>query len=560
MRILSLIIALPTLMVMILPTRQDDSPHGEDFTISCSKCHSANGWEFDRDVFSFDHSSTALPLTGQHKGVDCRLCHPTLVFSEAPSECAHCHTDMHEQTVGNDCRRCHTPHSWIVTNITDIHRQGRFPLLGAHFMAECATCHPSASMLRYEPIGIECSDCHMADYQAAKDPDHVAGNLSLECTDCHSMTSYTWGSGGFNHQFFPLTGGHNIQDCSQCHTPGDFTNTPTDCYTCHQADYLSTLNPNHSSAGFSTECLTCHSTAPGWSPATFDHTFFPLTLGHASVGCEQCHDPSDYANISTDCYLCHQEDFSGTTDPDHQAGLFPVNCLECHTTNPGWTPAAFDHNSFPLTNGHSNVSCAQCHDPSDYSNVSTDCYSCHEQDYMNTTNPGHVAASISIDCMECHTTMPGWKPATFDHNSFPLTNGHSNVSCAQCHDPSDYSNVSTDCYSCHEQDYMNTTNPGHVAASISIDCMECHTTMPGWKPAEFPIHDAQFFPIYSGSHRGEWNSCSQCHEDLNNYASFTCLTCHEHSQSRMDDKHSGESGYTYNSIACLECHPRGSGD
>jgi hypothetical protein len=25
----------------------------------------------------------------------------------------------------------------------------------------------------------------------------------------------------------------------------------------------------------------------------------------------------------------------------------------------------------------------------------------------------------------------------------------------------------------------------------------------------------------------------------------------------MDDKHSGENDYQYNSIACLECHPRG---
>ena len=169
MRVLSLIFALPALMVLILPGGQDDSPHGESFKISCDKCHSASGGEFDPAVYSFDHSTTALPLAGQHLSVDCKLCHPTLVFSEAPSECALCHTDMHEQTVGEDCARCHTPRSWIVTNITDIHRQGRFPLVGAHFMAGCADCHLSASSLRYEPLGIECSDCHMADYQAAKE-------------------------------------------------------------------------------------------------------------------------------------------------------------------------------------------------------------------------------------------------------------------------------------------------------------------------------------------------------------------------------------------------------
>ncbi|MGW8315720.1 MAG: c-type cytochrome, partial [Bacteroidales bacterium] len=79
MRVLSLIFALPALAVLVLPSRQDDSPHGEDFKISCSKCHSAKGWEFDREVYSFDHNTTALPLKGQHVNLNCRLCHPTLV-------------------------------------------------------------------------------------------------------------------------------------------------------------------------------------------------------------------------------------------------------------------------------------------------------------------------------------------------------------------------------------------------------------------------------------------------------------------------------------------------
>ena len=79
---------------------------------------------------------------------------------------------MHMQTVGMDCARCHTPHSWIVKNITDIHRQSRFPLQGPHLAAQCLECHPSASLLRFEPVGVECIDCHMQDYQSASDPNH----------------------------------------------------------------------------------------------------------------------------------------------------------------------------------------------------------------------------------------------------------------------------------------------------------------------------------------------------------------------------------------------------
>ena len=82
--------------------------------------------------------------------------------------------------------------------------------------------------------------------------------------------------------------------------------------------------------------------------------------------------------------------------------------------------------------------------------------------------------------------------------------------------------------------------------------------MPGWKPAEFAIHDAQFFPIFSGAHNGEWTSCTECHSNPANYSVFTCIDCHEHNRTDMDDKHSGENGYEYSSLACLDCHPTGS--
>ncbi|MEZ5289426.1 MAG: hypothetical protein R2712_32415, partial [Vicinamibacterales bacterium] len=60
------------------------------------------------------------------------------------------------------------------------------------------------------------------------------------------------------------------------------------------------------------------------------------------------------------------------------------------------------------------------------------------------------------------------------------------------------------------------------------------------------------FPITSGPHR---QSCSTCHQTSTQ--SFTCLVCHEHSQSRMDSEHRGRSGYRYDSLACYSCHPNG---
>jgi hypothetical protein len=485
MRVLSL--ALP-LLILVMAGRMRDSPHGSDFEISCSVCHSPKGWELDRENYSFDHNTTEFPLEGQHTAVNCKLCHPTLVFADAETDCFSCHTDMHNQTVGTDCARCHTLRSWIVENIADVHRQSRFPLQGPHFAAQCLDCHPSSSLLRFEPVGVGCADCHMQDYQSATNPNHVLGNFSTQCIDCHSMTAFDWGGSGFDHSFFPLTQGHAIFDCNQCHTGIDYSNTSPECFSCHQADYNATTNPVHLSAGLSTNCMECHSTQPGWRPAQFDHSFFALTLGHAISDCNQCHD---------------------------------INY---------------------------------------YSNVSTECLSCHLKDYNATSNPNHMTADISTECLECHTTLPGWKPAKFEHINFPLTFGHAINDCNQCHDPGNYSNVSTECFSCHEPDYIATTNPNHASAGLSTVCLDCHITTPGWKPAKFTVHDALYFPVYSGSHRGEWNSCTECHSNPANYGEFSCLNCHEHNQAEMNDKHSGRSGYEYNSLACLDCHPNGRAD
>ena len=107
--------------------------------------------ELEAGTYSFTHNKTGFPLEGMHQGVNCKNCHPTLVFSQAENECMSCHTDMHSQTVGMECARCHTPKSWIVENITDIHQQSRFPLVGPHYTADCYDCHPSASLFKFEP-------------------------------------------------------------------------------------------------------------------------------------------------------------------------------------------------------------------------------------------------------------------------------------------------------------------------------------------------------------------------------------------------------------------------
>jgi len=88
----------------------------------------------------------------------------------------------------------------------------------------------------------------------------------------------------------------------------------------------------------------------------------------------------------------------------------------------------------------------------------------------------------------------------------------------------------------------------------SAQCLSCHPT---GESGDFREHDNLFFPIFAGTHAGQWQECATCHPNPASRKEFTCLVCHEHNQTDMDAKHSGIPGYAYNSNNCLGCHPNG---
>jgi hypothetical protein len=150
--------------------------------------------------------------------------------------------------------------------------------------------------------------------------------------------------------------------------------------------------------------------------------------------------------------------------------------------------------------------------------------------------PDHAANSFPDTCDQCHSTN-GWIPANFDHNAV----------------------AGTPCVTCHLPNYQATANPDHQAAGYPTTCELCHSTN-AWVPAaaDGGNHDALYFPIYSGRHRGEWSSCSTCHTTPNNFMQFSCFGCHPHSdKNKTDGNHQGINGYVYDSQACYNCHPRG---
>jgi DnaJ-class molecular chaperone len=133
---------------------------------------------------------------------------------------------------------------------------------------------------------------------------------------------------------------------------------------------------------------------------------------------------------------------------------------------------------------------------------------------------------------------------------FPLVGLHATQPCTACHRNGVYRGTPRDCFSCHQANYNQTTNPNHVAAGFPTTCDSCHkATDAAWTQGTF-AHTA--FPI-TGRHNA---TCSTCHTNPTNYRVFTCLTCHD--RATTDSHHQGRSGYLYDSQACYTCHPRGS--
>jgi hypothetical protein len=334
---------------------------------------------------------------------------------------------------------------------------------------------------------------------------------------------------------FPLLGAHAAVDCDSCHknaAVSKFATMPTDCYSCHAADFKRTTNPNHVAGGFSPSCEQCHG-FDSWLNAKFDHslTGFPLTGAHVSVPCIQCHVNNNYnlTAANTACVSCHLPDFQKASNPNHVAGNFSQNCQQCHNTS-AWSPASFDHNSvgFPLTGGHANLQCSQCHINNNYNLTSTACVNCHLPDYQKTTNPNHAQTGIPQTCEMCHN-INGWSPASFDHNSvgFPLTNAHAVPprQCVDCHINSNYSLNSTACISCHQSDYNTATSPvNHISANFPTTCQNCHDTVQ-WTDGKFD-HTSTGFAL-TGLHTVPPRACTDCHVN-NNYSITTaaCVSCH----------------------------------
>lgn len=65
-----------------------------------------------------------------------------------------------------------------------------------------------------------------------------------------------------------------------------------------------------------------------------------------------------------------------------------------------------------------------------------------------------------------------------------------------------------------------------------------------------------YFPIGDGTHHAA-QVCTDCHQSADSFATFTCVSCHDHSEELADARHVYITGFVFQSSACFSCHATG---
>jgi hypothetical protein len=239
-----------------------------------------------------------------------------------------------------------------------------------------------------------------------------------------------------------------------------------------------------------------------------------LIEGHQKIKekCLTCHVP--YKGIGNDkCISCHKlseigkESMYQTLKNNRTGkilfhkGLANQKCSGCHTDHKGRYPEAsvnsFNHEMLGTANRNN-------------------CNNCHGKPLNDLHKP------LSSACHSCHKTA-GWKTdLSFDHE---MIHGADKRNCAGCHKKPD-------------NDYHQF---------IKSNCGKCHN-LNKWKPSSFD--HSTYFRLDS-DHQ---TTCKTCHQN-NNFNTFTCYGCHEHSERNIKAEHNEEGIYGFND--CAGCHKSG---
>jgi len=239
------------------------------FPTDCSICHSTTNWTSS----TFNHSTTAFPLTGFHATMQCVQCHTsaTTYNGSLPTLCSGCHIADYNGTTNpphaasgfpTTCDTCHSTTNW--TSATFNHNNTTFPLTGAHTTVACALCHVNNNYTGSLPI--ICSGCHMADYTGTTNPNHTTAGWPTTCDTCHTTTAWMPATLPTSyHTFFPVTHGNANSVCATCHTNSSDYSVFTCTATCHGSGVSANFkHPNVNGYVYnSVNCYACHKSGGG---------------------------------------------------------------------------------------------------------------------------------------------------------------------------------------------------------------------------------------------------------------------------------------------------------
>jgi len=275
-------------------------------------------------------------------------------------------------------------------------------------------------------------------------------------------------------------------ECSQCHVAWKGV-AAANCQGCHTGvgEQIQTGIGLHGLLAAGERCQECHVDHRGreaaltdFDLAGFEHgrlTGFSLVHHEVNfdgtpLGCDHCHINGISGSIATfidfdgSCHDCHLEGQPDWT-ADHGA-FFGQDCLACHDGVDSM--ADFDHQAvFALEGAHTNLKCADCHQPTVLAGTANDCAGCHQEPMLHL-------GQFGTDCARCHTDS-AWRPAELTQHTFPLDHGgEGKIPCDTCHTQS-YAIIT--CYNCHAHNPSETIAE-HLEEGITdiADCAACHPT------------------------------------------------------------------------------------
>jgi len=165
-----------------LSCHKKDDKHEGQLGARCESCHDERKWTDTR----FDHARARFALVGAHVKVECKSCHVTQRYRDAPRDCIGCHLkdDKHKARLGEKCESCHNQRDWRLWAF-DHNRRTDYPLEAGHAKVACEACHvqPATRGKAAAPLDRNCLSCHRRD-------DIHDGAFGARCEQCHTVTRW----------------------------------------------------------------------------------------------------------------------------------------------------------------------------------------------------------------------------------------------------------------------------------------------------------------------------------------------------------------------------------